>query len=147
VPACLQLSAEAAVTDRRARSRRLVLILDQRQDRLDAAARTITETVPDAVLLVAGAVKDLTAAAGAPANAILVRADPDGWAAASVLAAYRQPAPGWTVDAYLVAEGPLVKFSVLITDFPGLRLLPPQAGLAAFLAAKVLDAVLDNAGA
>lgn len=145
--ACLQLPAGPAVTDRRPQSRRLVLILDQRQDRLHATAGAIAITVPDAVLFIADAVKDLTEAAGPPADAILVRADPDGWAAASVLAAHRPPGPGRTVDAYLVAEGPLDKFSVLITDFPGLRLLPPRAGLAAFLAGKVRDAILDNTGA
>ena len=135
------------MTARSADSRRLVLILDEHQDRLDAAAKAIAETAPHARMLLASAVKDSSAADGPPPDVILVRTDPDGWAAASVLAAHRPPLPGRPVDAFLVAEGPLDKFSVLVTDFPGLRLLPPRAGLAAVLAGLVRAAIRDNAGA
>lgn len=138
--------AEPAPTATSARSRRLVLILDQCQDRLDVMARAITEAVPDARVLIASNVKDISQATGPLPDVILVQTDPDGWAAASVLTAYRQPLHGRTVDAFLVTEGPLDKFSVLITDFPGLRLLTPRTGLAAVAAGLVRDAVRPSTG-
>jgi hypothetical protein len=148
VTACLPVPARPALTARSARSRRLVLILDQRQDRLAATARAIAAAVPDARMVRASSVRDITETARPLPDVILVRTHPDGWAAASVLAAYRPLLlPGRTVDAFLVAEGPLDMFSAAITDSPGLRLLPPRAGLAAFLAGLVRDAVRDNAGA
>jgi hypothetical protein len=146
MPACLRLPARPEMTDPSAKSRRLVIILDERQDRLVGIATTIAAIVPAARVLLAGAVKDITEAADPPPDVILVRTDPDGWAAASVLAAHRPPRPGRTVDAFLVAEGPLDKFSVLVTDFPRLRLLPPRPGLAALVAGLVRDAVLANTG-
>jgi len=124
-----------------------VLILDQRQDRLDVTARAIAATVPGARMLMASAVKDIRPIARLLPDVLLVRTGPDGWAAASALAACRPPLLERTVQAFLVAEGPLDKFSVMITDFPGLRLLPPRAGLAAVVAGLVRDAVGDNAGA
>jgi len=48
--------------------------------------------------------------------------------AASVLAAHHPPRLGRPVDALLIAEGPLEKLPVLITDFTGLRLLNAAAG-------------------
>ena len=57
-----------------------------------------------------------------------------GIGAGRVLAAHRPPCLDRPVDAFLVAEGPLEKFPVLITDFPGLRLLPPDAEVAAVVA-------------
>jgi hypothetical protein len=144
VTACPRVPAQPAPTARPAQSRRLVLILDPSQDRLDATARAIAAALPGARLLLASTVKDITEAGPPPSDVILLRTGPDGWAAASVLAAYRPPRPGQTVDALLVTEGPLDKFSVLITDFPGLRLLAPGAGLAAEAVGLVRDAVRDN---
>jgi hypothetical protein len=144
VAACLRVPAQPVPTARPVQSRRLVLIRDQRQDRRAATARAIAAALPGARLLLASAVKDITENGTPPPDVILVRADPGGWAAASVLAAYRPPRPGRAVDAFLVTEGPLDKFSVLITDFPGLRLLPPRAGLAAETAGLVRDALRDN---
>jgi hypothetical protein len=135
------------LTDIPARAQRLLLIIDHHQGRLDVTARAIRAAVPDARLLLARAVRDITSTASPRPDVILVRTDLDGWAAASVLAAHRRPLPGRTVDAFLVAEGPLNKFSVLITDFPGLRLLPPDPGLSEFLAELVREAVRHNAGA
>jgi len=51
------------------------------------------------------------------------------------------------IHEFIDIEGPLDEFSVLITDFPGLRLLPPRAGLADVVAGLVRDAVRGNAGA
>ena len=54
-----------------------------------------------------------------------------------MLAAHRPPCPDRPADAFLVAEGPLEKFPVLITDFPGLRLLPPNAEVAVVVAGLI----------
>jgi hypothetical protein len=70
-------------------------------------------------------------------DVILVWAEPGSWAAASVPAAHHPPRLGRPVDAFLVAEGPLEKYPVLITDFPGLRLLPPGSEVAAVVAGLV----------
>jgi hypothetical protein len=145
VTACLRIPAQPATTAIAAPSRRLVLILDQHRDRLDRTARAIAAAVPGARVLMASAARDITQTAGPLPDVGLVRIGPDGWAAASVLTAYRPPLPGRTVDAFLVTEGPLERFTVLITDFPGLRLVPPRAGLAAFMAGLVRDAVSHNA--
>lgn len=123
---------------------RLVLVLDRAADRLTAAAAAVRAQLPHATVLVLDSVADLASrAAGWPAppgrapDVVLVRADPDGWSAASVLAAHRPPRFGRPVDALLVAEGPLEKYSTLITDFPGLRLLPPGTELAPVVTALV----------
>ena len=120
--------------------RRLVLVLDPDPDRLHAAARAVRT---------AGArVRVLDSVAGDAANpveqhgddadpdVILVRADPGSWTAAAALAAYH-PRLGRPVDAFLVSEGPLERFSTLITDFPGLRLLLPGAVVGSLVAGLV----------
>jgi hypothetical protein len=66
------------MTDRSVPTRRLVLILDQRQDRLDVMARALTATVPDARMLLSSAVKDITQTVDPLPEVILVRTDPDG---------------------------------------------------------------------
>jgi hypothetical protein len=125
-------------------SGRLVLVLDRAADRLSAAAAALRAQLPHATVLVLDSVTDLVSRAadwpggqGRAPDVVLVRADPDGWSAASVLAAHRPPRFGRPVDALLVAEGPLEKYSTLITDFPGLRLLPPGTELAPVVAALV----------
>ena len=120
--------------------RRLVLVLDPDPDRLHAAARAVRT---------AGArVRVLDSVAGdaaspvehlcddADPDVILVRADPGSWTAAAALAAHH-PRLGRPVDAFLVSEGPLERFSTLITDFPGLRLLLPGAEVGSLVAGLV----------
>jgi hypothetical protein len=128
-------------------SRRLVLVLDRAADRLAAAAAAVRALLPHATVLMLDSVPDLVHRASAwpdspslAPDVVLVRADPDGWSAASVLAAHRPPRFGRPVHALLVAEGPLEKYSTLITDFPGLRLLPPGTELAPVVAALVQGA-------
>jgi hypothetical protein len=142
-----RVPGEPAMTARSTSPRRLVLVLDDESARVYATAKVIREMVPDARMLVLDAAQDTVACVALRErydvgddprpDVILVRADPGGWAAASVLAAHRLPRSGRPVDAFLVAEGPLEKFSVLITDFPGLRLLPPGAEVAAVIAGLV----------
>jgi hypothetical protein len=120
-------------------ARRLVLVIDQEAHRLQAMSAAVSTLVPGARILVLDVTARLvlrTEAGGdgqAP-DVILVWADPDGWAAASVLAAHRPERLGRPVEALLVAEGPLERYPVLVTDFPGLRLLPPDADVAVVIA-------------
>jgi hypothetical protein len=124
-------------------ARRLVLVLDQDQARLDSTASAVLAAAPWARILVLDAVSRSVPMVTQPTDTdpppdvILVRAEPGSWAAASVLAAHHPPRLGRPVDALLVAEGPLEKFPVLITDFPGLRLLSPGTEVAAVVAGLV----------
>jgi hypothetical protein len=137
VTASSRLSGEPDTAARPATARRLLLVLDPDRDRLHAAARAVRT---------AGArvrVLDATAASGgvesgddADPDVILVRAEPGSWSAAAALAAHH-PRRGRPVDAFLVTEGPLERFSTLITDFPGLRLLLPSAAVGSLLARLV----------
>jgi hypothetical protein len=130
-------------------ARRLVLVLDQDQARLDATASAVLAVAPGARILVLDAASRAAERVTQPTGAdpvpdvILVLAEPGGWATASVLAAHHPPRLGRPVDAFLVAEGPLEKFSVLITDFPGLRLLPPDAEVAEVVAGLVRGNVAE----
>jgi hypothetical protein len=147
VAASPRVPAEPAMTARSTPPRRLVLVLDDQPARVHATAKAVRETAPEVRMLVLDTAEDTAACAalverrdagdGPAPDVILVRADPGGWAAASVLAAHHPPRSGRPVDAFLVAEGPLEMFSVLITDFPGLRLLPPGAEVAAVVAGLV----------
>jgi hypothetical protein len=137
--ACQYTRGKPGATARPGAAHRLVLVLHQEPGHLDATARAVRELVPDARILILDVPAPLVPAAAAAADAeppdvILVWADPGGWAAASVLAAYRPARLGPPVDGLLIAEGPLEKYPVLITDFPGLRLLPPDAEVAAVIA-------------
>jgi hypothetical protein len=143
VTACSGRRGKPATPTWPASARRLVLVLDQEPGRLDATARAVPAVVPGARILVLDAASRAVsmgtheAGANPPPDVVLVRAEPGGWAMASVLAAHHPSRLGRPVDAFLVAEGPLEKFSVLITDFPGLRLLPPNAEVAAVVAGLV----------
>jgi hypothetical protein len=117
-----------------------VLILDPDPDRLLAAARAV-RTAGARVRVLDPARGHLAGADGSPADdadpdVILVRAEPGSWSAAAALAAHH-PRLGRPVDAFLVSEGPLERFSTLITDFPGLRLLLPGAAVGSLVAALV----------
>jgi hypothetical protein len=121
-----------------------VLILGRAADRLAAAASAIRALLPHATVDLLDSATDLISRAaawqadpGPVPSIVLVRADPDGWSAASVLAAHRPPRFARPVTALLIAEGPLEKYSTLITDFPGLRLMPPGTDVAPFVAALV----------
>jgi len=120
--------------------RPLVLVLDGDPDRLDATASAVLAAVPGARVRVLDATAGTAGEGDEPppdAVLVLVRAEPAGWATASVLAAHHPPRLGRPVDALLVAEGPLERFSVLITDFPGLRLLRPGDEVAGVVAGLV----------
>lgn len=127
--------------------RRLVLVLDPDPDRLHAAARAV-RTAGARVRVLDSVAGDAASPVEHPCDdvehlcddadpdVILVRADPGSWTAAAALAAHH-PRLGRPVDAFLVSEGPLERFSTLITDFPGLRLLLPGAEVGSLVAGLV----------
>lgn len=116
--------------------RRLVLVLDPDPDRLHAAARAVRTAGARVRVLDSVAGPAEQAGDDADPDVILVRADPGSWTAAAALAAHH-PRLGRPVDAFLVSEGPLERFSTLITDFPGLRLLLPGAEVGSLVAGLV----------
>jgi hypothetical protein len=122
----------------------LALVLDEAPGRLAATAASLRALLPGATIIVLDAATALERGtapdAAAAADVVLVRAEPGSWAAACVLAAYRPPRFSRPVRAFLVAEGPLETFSTLITDFPTLRLLPPDSALAATVAGMMSGA-------
>jgi hypothetical protein len=138
VTACQDLSGEqsAAAQDP---PRRLVLVIDEEAHRLQAMSAAVSRLVPGARILVLDVTARLVLRTeadgdGQAPDVILVWADPDGWAAASVLSAFRPERLLRPVEALLVAEGPLERHPVLVTDFPGLRLVPPDADVATVIA-------------
>jgi hypothetical protein len=132
--------------------RRLVLVLDPDPDRLHAAARAVRTAGARVRVLDSVAGDSVAGDAASPVehprddaehpcddadpDVILVRADPGSWTAAAAFAAHH-PRLGRPVDAFLVSEGPLERFSTLITDFPGLRLLLPGAEVGSLVAGLV----------
>jgi hypothetical protein len=114
---------------------RLLLVVDEDPTRIESVAIAVRATAPDATVLVfdtmthdglpvLAAVND---AAGEPGTTVvLIRTSPAGWTTAAVLAALRSPHHHGQVDAIVVAEGPPERLPVLITDFHGLRVLPPH---------------------
>jgi hypothetical protein len=148
--ACQYVQSQPTATTRPDPSRRLVLVLDQDLDRLDAAARAIKALAPDArvslVDTIAAPAPGVVADGGREApDAILVRADPGSWTAASMLAAYGPVRLGRPVDGVLVAEGPLENYPVVITDFPGLRLLRPDDQASVVIAELVHRSLVGRA--
>jgi hypothetical protein len=127
---------------------RLVLVLDDELARVHATAEAVRAKVPGVRTLVLDAERGDAAYAvlpdkagredSPPPDVVLVRASPASWAAASVLAVHRHPRLRRQVDAFLIAEGPLDMLPVLITDYPGLRVLPPGTDVAKAVAEQLL---------
>jgi hypothetical protein len=131
VTASSRLPGEPCPAARPAAGRCLVLVLDPDPDRVHAAARAVRTA--GGRVRVHDATDTIESGGDADPDVILVRAEPGSWSAAAALAAHH-PRQGRPVDAFLVTEGPLERFSTLITDFPGLRLLPPGAAVGSLLA-------------
>jgi hypothetical protein len=131
---------------------RLLLVIDEDPTRIESIAHAVRTTAPDAEVRVFDttthdalpallAVNDAVREPGT--TVVLIRADPVGWTTAAVLAALRRADQHGQVDAVVVAEGPPERLPVLITDFDGLRLLPPHsdtpATIVAILTANTAD--------
>ena len=120
-------------------TRRLVLVIDEDANRIESIARALRATPDTAVLvhemaendavatlLAINAAADGSGTGGAGPTVVIIQASPMGWTAAAVLASLRPPHHHGVVDAVVITEGPLERLPVLITDFPGLRLLSPH---------------------
>jgi hypothetical protein len=116
---------------------RLMLVVGEDPARIESVALAVRATSPDADVLVFdttthGAVPALMAVSNAGSEpgttVMIIRASPASWTTAAILAALRPPHHRSHVDAILIAEGPPERLPVLITDFHGLRLLPPHSG-------------------
>jgi hypothetical protein len=124
-----------------------MLVIDEDPTRIESVALAVHATAPDAKILVFDATANdtVTAAIAAVTDAtrdpgatvVIIRADPASWTTVTVLAALRPPHHTGPVDALVVTEGPLERLPVLVTDFPGLRLLPPDSQVASTVAALV----------
>jgi hypothetical protein len=113
-----------------------VLVIDEDPTRVELVALAARASTPDGDVVVldamthdaASAIVAVKQAAHAPGRTVvIVRAGPASWTAAAVLATLRPPLHHGQVDAVVIAEGPRETLPVLITDFPGLRLLPPHS--------------------
>jgi hypothetical protein len=113
----------------------LLLVVDEDPTRIESVAIAVRATAPDATVLVfdtlthdglpvLAAVNDVASEPGT--TVVLIRTSPASWTTASVLAALRPPHHHGQVDAVVIAEGPPERLPVLITDFHGLRVLPPR---------------------
>jgi hypothetical protein len=131
---------------------RLLLVIDADPTRIDSVARAARTTAPDAEVLVFDttthdalpallAINDAACEPGT--TVVLIRADPAGWTTAAIFAALRRADRHTQVDAIVIAEGPQERLPVLITDFHGLRLLPPRddtvTTIVAILAANTMS--------
>jgi hypothetical protein len=131
---------------------RLLLVIDADPTRIESVARAAHTTAPDATVLVFDttthdaqpallAVNDAAREPGT--TVVLIRADPASWTTAAILAALRRADRHGHVDAIVIAEGPQERLPVLITDFHGLRLLPPRddtvTTIVAILAANTMS--------
>jgi hypothetical protein len=130
---------------------RLVLVIDEDPNRIESitlAMRAIprtavvvhetaeNDTVPALLAINAAAGKSGTGSARP--TVVIIQASPTGWAAAAALASLRPPHHHGVVDAIVITEGPLERLPVLITDFPGLRLLSPHGRTSAEIADLLL---------
>lgn len=118
-------------------ARRLALVIDADVTRLTAMKRVVEAAALDtAVFLVdvpegraaISLLKDVLAQPGLRLHAVvLVRARPDSWASAAMLAAVRSQRDYDQVDVVVAAEGTRDMLPVLITDFPALRVVSPNS--------------------
>jgi CheY-like chemotaxis protein len=131
---------------------RLLLVIDDDPTRIESIAHAVRTAAPDAEVRVFDttthdalpALLAVTDAVREPGTTVvLIRADPAGWTTATVLAALRRADQHGQVDAVVIAEGPPERLPVLITDFHGLRLLPPHRDTPAAIAAVLMANTAD----
>ncbi|HEX3811984.1 MAG TPA: hypothetical protein VHX59_04005 [Mycobacteriales bacterium] len=130
---------------------RLVVVIDEDPNRVESIALALravpemmvlvhdtaeSDAVPTLLAVNAAAGNSVTGAAGR--TVVIIKASPAGWTAAAVLASLRPPHHHGAVDAIVITEGPLERLPVLITDFPGLRLLAPHGRTSAEIAGLLL---------
>lgn len=131
---------------------RLTLVIDEDPAQIESIAIAARATAPDTTVLVLDATTSdgveailaVNDACREPGGAVvIIRANPVSWTTMAVLAALRPPHHHGEVDAIVITEGPLERLPVLVTDFPGLRLFPPDSDAPATVAALIMA---NNAG-
>ena len=127
------------------RTNGLVLVIDEDPNRIASIALALRARTPEVEVIVHDtaeqdavpallAINNAASSAGAGRTMVIIRASPAGWATAAILATLRPPHYRGAVDAIVITEGPPELLPVLITDFPGLRLLSPHSNTSAEIA-------------
>ncbi|HEY0453116.1 hypothetical protein [Actinophytocola sp.] len=120
---------------------RLMLVIEEDPTRIELmaialrAAGDLVVTVVDAQegRTVLSLLRELFEGGRVP-DVAMVRASPVGWTTAALLTTLRSPRYLGRVDVVLVVEGKLEMLPVVISDFPGVRLLSPDGDISALLA-------------
>jgi len=120
---------------------RLMLVIAEDPTRIESmaialrAAGELVVTVVDAQegRTVLSLLRELFEGGRGP-DVAMVRSSPVGWTTAALLATLRSPRYLDHVDVVLVVEGKLEMLPVVISDFPGVRLLSPDGDISAALA-------------
>ncbi|ABG92593.1 hypothetical protein RHA1_ro00758 [Rhodococcus jostii RHA1] len=150
------LHGEVLVTDHLNVGNHLALVIDEDRDRLKSMKRTFSSGAPENTVFLVDAsegralitsVDEILSLHRGPGKVVVfLRADPASWTTAAVLAGIRHHARFERVDVVVVAAGTPDTLPVQITDFPGLRMVPPGRH-SCDLVVRFLEAHLnDSAG-
>ena len=150
------VQGEVLMPDHRHFSSHLALVIDEDRDRLESMKRTFSVGTPENKVFLVDASEGraiitsideiLSLYRGPGMVVVFLRADPASWTTAAVLAGIRHQTSFERVDVVVMAAGTPDTLPVQITDFPGLRMLPPGSHSCG-LVARFLEVCLnDSAG-
>ncbi|MDT2003931.1 hypothetical protein FXW78_02225 [Rhodococcus opacus] len=154
------LQGEMLMTDHRNFSSHVALVIDDDRDRLESMKRMISAGAPENKVFLVDASEGralitsideiLSLYRGPGLVVVFLRADPAGWTTAAVLAGMRHQTRFERVDVVVMAAGTPDTLPVQITDFPGLRMVPPGSHscgvVAGFLEARMNDSAGTERG-
>ncbi|TQC43086.1 hypothetical protein EEB14_45110 [Rhodococcus sp. WS4] len=151
-----RLQGEVLMTDNINFSRHLALVIDEDRGRLESMKRTFSAGAPENKVYLVDASEGralitsideiLLLYRGPGMVVVFIRADPASWTTAAVLVGMRHQTSFERVDVVVMAAGTPDTLPVQITDFPGLRMVPPGSHSRGMVA-KLLEARLnDSAG-
>jgi CheY-like chemotaxis protein len=123
------------------RTNRLLLVIEEDPTRIESMAVAL-RGAGDLVVTVVDAQDGRTVLSllqklfddGRVPDVAMVRSSPVGWTTAALLALLRSTRYLARVDVVLVVEGKREMLPVIISDFPGVRLVPPDGDISALLA-------------
>ncbi|HJQ48483.1 MAG TPA: hypothetical protein VJ870_19495 [Amycolatopsis sp.] len=127
-------------------ARRLIMVVDADVDRLVAMRRGVDPPVPDTAVFLLDAAEgrvvlawlaDVLTRPGIRHAVVLVRAHPESWVTAALLAAVRFQREYGQVEVVVSADVRRDMLPVLITDFPGLRVVSPSSDPCAVVAGVI----------
>lgn len=147
------VQGDVLMPDHRHFSSHLALVIDEDQDRLKSMKHTFSACAPENKVflvdasegraIIASIDEILSLYRGPGMVVVLLRADPASWTTAAVLAGMRHQTSFERVDVVVMAAGTPDTLPVRITDFPGLRMVPPGSHscgvVARFLEARLND--------